>query len=350
MVRNSAIPHHNEQKQKTPCEDNLMSFNLKVLCFAGMLPYGKICNTPRKLKLYRAYQISMYIMYIPLLLSQVIKLYKESDNLLHAIEIFAHIMIGITGYICPVLKNWSETYNTICKMQMSIKNKSTKQTDSKRMEILKEIQHKTEVITSVSIIVLQLILLIILSDEFISYFLEYLVGVEHKHRTKPNTSNIYESLLLEKYPFHSWFPFGKKSTTVHLALHMFAVLPVLGMGIKLGITLSSLAGIILYVSVQFKFVNMSLENINNMEDSGCEIQDRIVEVPTVDDETDQLPSKGKSTDSNNIKLCSERSTMPVEFSKNKENCRPPERLYSGNKSAPEDCLVDIIKDHQEAIW
>jgi hypothetical protein len=289
-------------------------------------------------------------MYIPLLLSQVIKLYKESDNIIQTTEIFAYIMIGLAGYISPLFMNWSETCNTICKMQMSIKNKGTKQTDGKRMEILKEIQHKTEVITSVSIIVLLLSLLAILSDEFISYFLEYLVGVEHKHRIKPNTSNIYESLLLEKYPFNSWFPFGKSSTTVHLALYMYAVLTVLGMGIKIGICLSSAICFMMYVSVQFKFVNMSLENINNIEDFGCEIQEKTVEVPTVDGESNQLPGKEKATDSHNIKLCSERSTRLVDFAKNKDNCRPPERLHSGNKSTPEDCLVDIIKDHQEAIW
>jgi hypothetical protein len=233
---------------------------------------------------------------------------------------------------------------------MSIKNKSTKQTDSKTMEVLREMQHKTEVITSIAIILLELGLLCALGLDFVSYFLEYLVGVEHKHKMKPYASSIYESLLLEKYPFHSWFPFGKSSTTVHLALYMYALLPVLGMGIKLGITLSSVAGLMMYVSVQFKFVNMSLENINNMEDSGCEIQDRIVEVPTVDGGSNQLPGKEKATNSHNIKLCSERSTRLVDFAKNKDNCRPPERLHSGNKSTPEDCLVDIIKDHQEAIW
>jgi hypothetical protein len=344
------MAHHDEPKENNSCENNLIILNLKVLCFAGMLPYEEICNTPRRLNLYRAYQIMMYIMYIPLLLSQVVKLYKGSEDLLQTIEIFAHIMMGTITYITPLFINWSEAYDVICKMQMSIKVKCTTETDSKNKEILREMQHKNEALTPLLIIVLEVGILIATGDDYVAYFLEYLVGVEHKHRMKPNASNIYESLLLEKYPFHSWFPFGKSSTTVHLALYMYAVLLALGMGIKLGICLSSVIGIMMYVSVQFKFVNMSLENINNMEYSTSEIQNRISEVPRVDDVLNKLPRKEKFTDSHNIKLYSKGSTRPVDFAKNKDNCRPPDRLHSGNKSTPEDCLVDIIKDHQEAIW
>jgi hypothetical protein len=196
------MAHHDEPKENTSCENNLMTLNLKVLCFAGMLPYEEICNTPRKLNLYRAYQIMMYIMYIPLLLSQVVNLYKGSEDLLQTIDIFAHIMLGIISYIIPLSINWSEAYNVICKMQTSIKVKCTTETDSKNMEILREMQHKNEAITSLIIIVLEVGLLIGTGDDYVAYFLEYLVGVEHKHRMKPNASNIYESLLLEKYPFH----------------------------------------------------------------------------------------------------------------------------------------------------
>jgi hypothetical protein len=50
---------------------------------------------------------------------------------------------------------------------------------------------------------------------FILHFLENIVGVEHKYQRNPNAANVYESLLLEKYPFSCWTPFGEKSVTAH---------------------------------------------------------------------------------------------------------------------------------------
>jgi hypothetical protein len=65
MVKNTVVQYLKEKKQDDSCDENLQHFNLKALCFAGLFPYEKICNTPRKLKLYRAYQITVYGLYCP---------------------------------------------------------------------------------------------------------------------------------------------------------------------------------------------------------------------------------------------------------------------------------------------
>jgi len=51
-----------KKKQDASCDEHLMHFSLKVICLAGVFPCEKICNTPSKLKLYRAYQ-SLYMSY-----------------------------------------------------------------------------------------------------------------------------------------------------------------------------------------------------------------------------------------------------------------------------------------------
>jgi hypothetical protein len=67
MSINAVVQYLKEKKQDAICDDNLLNFNLKALCFAGLFPYEKICNTPRKLKLYHAYQITSYVLYCPIL-------------------------------------------------------------------------------------------------------------------------------------------------------------------------------------------------------------------------------------------------------------------------------------------
>jgi uncharacterized membrane protein YciS (DUF1049 family) len=363
MVKNVAVSHHKEQEEDNSFQDHLMNFHLKVLCYAGMLPHEEICNTPRKIKLYRVYQITMYILYFPLLFSQVYKLYHKSEDLLETVETIIQILIGITSCILPLFMNWKEASEVICKLRLSFKTK----THSKKMDVLRAIEHKAKLLTITVLIVGKLVVFSDLFEVFFLYSIEELIGAEHKHKMNPNAANIYVSLLLEKYPFGSWVPFYDTSVTVHLVLYIYAIFPLLGIVMKIGIMLTLLVCKIMYVSVQFQFVNMSLENLDNMKDSDCQIQDKafntlqeqhtseelkykILQVPVRDGESDQTIGKVKSLESHNKKLCSERNTSPVDSVKHKEYCTPSDRSDSDSKSSPEDCLVEIIKEHQEAIW
>jgi len=92
---------------------------------------------------------------------------------------------------------------------------------------LRETQKKYK-FTSLFGIMLGIVLIFCdLYDIFLLHFLENIVGVEHKHKKNPNAANIYESLLLEKYPFSCWAPFDEKSVTVRLTIYIHTAIPVL---------------------------------------------------------------------------------------------------------------------------
>jgi hypothetical protein len=99
----------------------------------------KICNTPRKLKLYHAYQITLYVLYCPILFSQIVKLHLISEDLQVAIETITHIVMGVSSNIVLVFINCNETHKIICKIDMTMPTKRT-QIDGKMTEILRETQ------------------------------------------------------------------------------------------------------------------------------------------------------------------------------------------------------------------
>jgi len=99
------------------------------------------------------------------------------------------------------------------------------------------------------------------------YFVENIVGVEHKYKRNPNAANMYESLLLKKYPFSCWTLFDEMSVMAHLVIHIYTEIPVLMGALKAGSTASVLTGTMRYISLQFKLVSKSLEELSNMEDS-----------------------------------------------------------------------------------
>jgi hypothetical protein len=269
---------------------------------------------------------------------------------------------------------------------------------------------------------------------------ETVVGVGHKYKRNLNAANLYESLLLEKYPFSSWTPFDENSITAHLATYIYTVIPVFLMALKSGSVTSTLIGTLIYTSLQFKFVSKSLEELNNMEDSDTQIQQntcsslneqhtceksnyRNFPVSATDGESFQTPSqaqipeccnKHKNTDTsittahrvneelnnmedsdsqiqqntfsslNEQQTCEESNyrNFPVSATdgesfqtpsqaqiheccnkhkyrdtsittahrvKDQEHMTDSDRLPSDNKSSPEDCVISIIKNHQEAI-
>jgi hypothetical protein len=113
MVNNTAVRYFKEQKQDASCDENVLHFSLKMLCLAGVFPHEKICNTPRKLKLYRAYQITLNVLYCPILFSQFVTLYLAYGDLQVAIETITHIVMGVASYILVRSMNWNEVYKTI---------------------------------------------------------------------------------------------------------------------------------------------------------------------------------------------------------------------------------------------
>jgi hypothetical protein len=42
MVNSTVVQYLKEKKQDVSCDDNLLYFSLKALCFAGLFPYEKV--------------------------------------------------------------------------------------------------------------------------------------------------------------------------------------------------------------------------------------------------------------------------------------------------------------------
>jgi hypothetical protein len=148
-----------------------------------------------------------------------------------------------------------------------MQNKRLSQTDRKTREILRVKRQKCK-FTSLFLTILGIVLIFCdLYDIFILHFVENIVGVEHKYKRNPNAANMYESLLLEKYPFSCWTPFDEKSIMAHLVIYIYTTITIFKMAFKAGFAASVLSGILRYISLQFKFVSKSLEELSNMEDS-----------------------------------------------------------------------------------
>jgi hypothetical protein len=361
MTKNNAEAKNGEQKEDISWTQNLMHVHFKALCFSGLFPYEEICNTPRKIKLFRLYQVGIYALYIPLLFSQILKLYHKSENLFVAIENVTNMVQEAAAYLSPFFINWNKAYKHMCRLQVAITSNTATLNDSKKMEILKETKRRAEFLTSAASILAQATVMCDLCNVFILYFIEYLVGLEHKYKRIPNISNIYLTLLLQKYPFSSWMPYDETSITAHLMAYLYAIFPLLQLAFRVGVMTSTLMAICMYSALQFKFVSMSLDNLNDMEGSVCEIQNKasnnehervtcealhygISQVNTVIGESDAMAEKGQDTQLRDKKIHSRRTGAPVDFAKDKQYFRP------NNKLSPVDCLVDIIRDHQEAIW
>ncbi|XP_033607049.1 uncharacterized protein LOC117282251 [Cryptotermes secundus] len=360
MTKKTAGADNLEQIEDSSWAQNLMHQQFKVLCAAGLLPYEEICNTPRMVKLYRVYQVGIYVLYTPLLFSQILTLYHKSGNLFIAIESVTHMVMGAAAYLSPLLVNWNEAYVLMRKFQMTIVSKPTTRHNSKKMKVLKETKHKSEFLQLAAFILGQVTVICDLCEVFILYLVEYLVGIEHQYKRIPNISTIHVTLLLQKYPFSSWVPFGETSITAHIMTYLYAIFPVLELAFRVGVITSVLMSICMYSALQFQFVSMSLDGLNNVDESACEIQNkafdsqqeqgtaqdlnyRISQVNTKFDESGQITEKEHASQLHDNKKHSKRITDPVNFAKDKENFRPD------NKLSPEDCLVDIIRDHQEAI-
>jgi len=367
MVNNVVAQYLKKQKQGGKCDECFLHVGLKTLCIAGVFPYEKICNTPSKLKLYHAYQIILYILYCPILFSQIVKLYMVYEDLQLTIESITHIAIGVSANIIMDTINWNDVYKTICKIDMSMPNKCATQIDRKTTEILRETQQKCKYTSLFVIILGEVLLASDLYDIFILHFVENIVGAEHKYKKNPHAANIYESLLLEKYPFSCWTPFDEKSVMVYLAIYIYTAFPVLMMAFKAGSAVSVMIGTLMYTSLKFKFVSKSLEELNNMDDSDstqveqntfatpdkqhmCEDFNRKdCQVSAADSESFQTPSQAQIPECCNMHQYSDTSINTGHCVKDQEHKEGSDRLPSGYKSSPEDCVKTIIKNHQDAI-
>jgi len=139
------------------------------------------------------------------------------------------------------------------------------------------------------------------------------------------------------------------------------------LALRAGSVTSVLTGLLRYISLQFKFVSESLEELNNMEDSdnqteqntlttldkqhtGEEFIDRNLQVSATDGESFQTPSQGQIPECCNVQEHRDMSITTGHCVKDQEHKKDSDRLPSGKKSSPEDCVKTIIKNHQEAIW
>jgi hypothetical protein len=267
MVKNTVVQNLSEKKRHVSGDENVLHFGLMALCFTGYFPYEKICNTPRKMKLYRAYQITVYVLYTPIFVSQIVNFYLKSDDLQMAVQSVPHILISFSNCFISPFINWNELYKLTCNIDTSMKNKISTNSDAKTTDVLREMQQKCKFISLIVTILGIVGLLWDLCDIFILHFVEYVVGVEHKYKRNPNSTNIYESLLLEKYPFSCWIPFGERSVTAHLAVYIYTAISVLILALRAGTLPTVLISIMRYISFEFKFVCKSLEELSTMEDS-----------------------------------------------------------------------------------
>jgi len=368
MVNNIFVQYFKEQKKDASRDENVLHLGLKMLCLAGIFPYEKICSTPSKLKLYRAYQITLYTLYCPIFFSQFVKLYFVYKDMLLAIDTITHIVLGVIAYIILPSVNWKEVYKTICKLDMSMPTKRITQIDRKTTEILSESQQKYKFISLFVIILGICLLLCDLYDIFILHFVESIVGVEHKYKKNPHAANIYESLLLKKYPFSCWAPFDENSVMGHLAIYIYTAIPVLIMALSAGSATSVVIGTLIYTSVQFKLVSKSLEELSSMEDSDstqieqntfttlddqytCEdFNYRDCQVSAADSESFQTPSQAQIPECCNIHQYRDTNINTANCVMDQGHKEGSDRLLSDNKSSPEVCVKTIIKNHQEAIW
>jgi hypothetical protein len=71
IVKNIVVQYLKQKKQDVFGDDNLLHFSLKTLCFTGIYPYENVCNTPRRLKLFHAYRITLFLLYCPILFSYI---------------------------------------------------------------------------------------------------------------------------------------------------------------------------------------------------------------------------------------------------------------------------------------
>jgi hypothetical protein len=363
MVKNTVVQILKDKNQDVSSDENLQHFNLKILCFAGLFPYEKICNTPKKLKRYRAYQITFYVLCSPILFSQVVKLCLISEDMLLAIETFTHIVVSVGSCIVQAVINWNEVYKLIGKIDMSMQKTVSTQNDRNKTEILREARQKCKFISLFLLILATVLIFCDLYDIFILHFVETIVGVEHKLKINPNAANVYESLLLEKYPFCCWTPFGGKSVTAHLAMYIYTAIPVLIMALRTVSTASVLMSTMIYISLQFKFVSNSLEDLSKMEVSNSHIEEntsssldtqntckgpsyRDFPASTTDGDSIHTPSPECCNNQGNR----DTSTNSLHSVMDQEHQTDSDGLPSDNKLSPEDRVITIIKNHQEAIW
>jgi hypothetical protein len=304
-----------------------------------------------------------------------VKLYKISGDLQVTIDTIQHIVLGFGAYIITAFINWIEVYNLICKINMSMQNKSSTINDRKTRDILRETQQKCKYTSTFVIITAIVAMLCDLFDIFILHFVESIFGVEHKYKRNPNAANIYESLLLEKYPFSCWTPFDEKSVTAHIAVYLYTAIPVLMLAFRTGSVASVLLGTMIYISLQFKFVNKSMENLGNMEKSDSLIENKTVnsqdkqntceesnstntKLPATGGERNkerkkeslQSPSQAQVAECTNKPKHTNTTINTAHCLNEQEPKTDADILPSNNKLSPEASVIAIIKNHQEAIW
>jgi hypothetical protein len=121
------------------------------------------------------------------------------------------------------------------------------------------------------------------------------------------------------------------------------------MALKAGSVASVGFGTVTYISLQFKFVSKSLEDLSNMEDSDInqmeqitfstldeqctceEFNDRNCQVHATDSESFQTPSQAKIPQICNIHECRDTSITSAHCVKDQEHKKACDRVPSGNK-------------------
>jgi hypothetical protein len=98
------------------------------------------------------------------------------------------------------------------------------------------------------------------------------VCVQRRYKRNLNTAYLLVSLVLKKYTFSCWTPFQETFVTAHIVIYIYTAIPLFMRALNAGSVASVLTRTLIYRSLQFRFVGKSLEELSNMENSECHIE------------------------------------------------------------------------------
>jgi hypothetical protein len=152
----------------------------------------------------------------------------------------------------------------------------------------------------------------------------------------------------------------------HLAVYIYTAIPIFMTALKSGSVASTVIGTLLYISLHFKFVSTSLEELNKIEDFDSKIEQntvssldeqhtgekstyRNIKVSATDGETIKTPKEAQKLECCNTHKHIDTIVTASHCVNDHEHKKDSDRSPSDNKSTPVKCVLSIIKNHQEAI-
>ncbi|PSN33931.1 Odorant receptor 32 [Blattella germanica] len=112
--------HLQTMKEDDGLKFKIVELNLKLLNASGMIPSGGIKSTVWKSRLYSIYQIFQYLLYFPILLSQLLALYYNKNDIIVLIDNICALTIPSSSYIAAILLKFKG--NAVFKLIQNVEN------------------------------------------------------------------------------------------------------------------------------------------------------------------------------------------------------------------------------------